>query len=56
MIERIFYLMNYFARNESVDNFLCCKKQINNNFQFLIIFDYCYFEQRQNRVNKTHHN
>ena len=56
MIERIFHFMNYFAKNKFIDDFLCCKKQINNNFRFLIIFDYCVFKQRQDRVDKTHYN
>ena len=55
MIERIFYFINYFTRNEFVDDLLYCKKQINDNFQFLIIFNYCVFKQQQNRVDKTHH-
>ena len=44
MIELIFHFMNYFVKNKFVDNFLYYKKQVNNNFQFLIIFDYCVFE------------
>ena len=55
MIERIFHLMNYFTKNEFIDDFLCCKKQVNNDFRFLIIFDYYVFEQRQSRVDKTHY-
>ena len=46
MIERIFRFMNYFARSKFIDDLLYCKKQINNDFQFLIIFDYCVFEQQ----------
>ena len=56
MIERIFYFINYFIKDEFVDDLLCCKKQINNNFQFLIIFNYYIFEQQQNRVDRMHHN
>ena len=55
MIERTFHLMNYFARNKFIDDFLCCKKQINNDFRFSIIFNYYVFKQRQNRVDKAHH-
>ena len=55
MIKRIFYFMNYFAKNEFIDNSLCCKKQVNNNFRFLIIFNNYIFKQRQNRVDKAHH-
>ena len=55
MIEQIFHFMNYFAKNKFVDNFLYCKKQINNDFRFLIIFDYYVFKQRQSRVDKIHH-
>ena len=55
MIERVFHFMNYFAKNEFVDDLLYCKKQVDDDFRFLIIFDYCVFEQRQNRVNKAHY-
>ena len=55
MIERIFHFMNYFARNEFIDDLLCCKKQINDDFWFLIISDYCVFKQRQSRVDKTYY-
>ena len=56
MIEQIFYFMNYFAKNKFIDDFLYCKKQINDDFRFLIICNYCIFEHRQNRVDKMHHN
>ena len=46
MIEQVFHLMNYFVKDEFVDDLLYCKKQINDDFQFLIISDYCVFEQR----------
>ena len=45
MIERIFHFINYFAKNKFVDDFLYYKKQINDDFRFLIIFDYCVFKQ-----------
>ena len=55
MIERIFHLINYFIKNKFVDDLLCCKKQINNDFRFLIIFNYYVLKQRQNHVDKTYY-
>ena len=44
MIERIFHFMNYFAKNEFIDDFPYYKKQINDDFRFLIIFNYFIFK------------